>query len=315
MTKKTVKHLPRHLIGSVVFTHGLVLHTPDVVVIGIRTPEDVVEVEHWKLPAKKATPLWTKLPILRGLWLLWRTIYLNSYMRSFIDIVDRSMLGRTQTTDTTKKSRKISLPATLFPTLGVVILLLAYAEGIFAYKVYMDAVQADFSMLQSDAVVFGLTFLLIVYLFRRGGIGNYMGYHGAGHQAIGAFESGKRSFNAVANSWPFQHRCGAAVVSYTLIALLICGFFLPSIGFLLTLGLVLLLFSLSYELVIFLDRYEDMVWAKILSVPGVLLQFLVAKHPTLAQSEVATAVLHELVEQSALLKSHAASADYDLPIS
>ena len=300
MMKRRITKVPRHLIGGVAFTHGVVLHSPDAVVIATRLPDGTVATNQWKLlPEKPVSPL-IHLFGIRGLWLLWRTIVLNSQMRAFVDMHVKQFQ---QTAETTDKKRKKFLPSSLVPGLLLLVALIAYAALLFIIQLISDAGLHNSAAVESDVVTLVLTGLLLTYIIWRGGIWEYMGYHGAEHQAIAAYEQGRHTEEAIEKAWPFQNRCGAAVVSYVAILLAGFGYLWPDMPFLASILVAIGLFSLSYEIVMFLDHYNDTWWAKILSLPGVLLQFLVARAPRPDQSEVAAQALFELIEESGMLKA------------
>ncbi|GEM_PF-6875143 len=301
--------VPRHLIGGIAFTDGVVLHTPDAVAISMREHDGRIATTHWKLsPEKKPNPLLHLFGV-RGLWLLWRTIVINSRMRAFMAEVVQSLASEAGKPMPLKKA----LVPSLFPAVGLLVAFFLYAEIQFLFILYHHLMAEQYTLAQSDAVTMVSGALLIIYIVWKGGIWSYMGYHGAQHQAISAYEHGERTMKAVSTEWPYQTRCGAAVVSYVALFLGIIGYYYPAISFLGSIVLALALFSLSYELVSFLDRHNDQVWAKILSLPGVILQFLVARRPTEGQSELAAQALFALTEESAVLKSHSKKM-FDMPL-
>lgn len=296
-----MKHLPRHIIGGIALTNGVLMHTPDAAVMGIRGTDGHVYTKSWTLPDKKPAHFWLMWPGIRGLWLLCRTILWNSRVRAVADSISKDL----QKSHGGKGlSTPGHAPSSLFPSLGILAAFLLYATVILSINAYFDLMNGNFDMAQSTILVVLFTFVILVVLVRRAGIWTYMAYHGALHQAINGFENGHLSHHAIKNTWPWQARCGVSVVAYVALALIISGVFWTNVSFWQSILLALVFFSVSYEIVQFLDKYSDTWWAKVFLAPAVVMQFLVARHPSKEHSEVASHVLFELEHFSKDMKQH-----------
>jgi len=289
------KKIPRHIVGGVALTNGVLLHAPDVAVLSFRDHDGEILTTFWNLPKEKPAPKWLHYFGIRGLWLLWRTIWWNSRVRTFVASHTKSILKEYGY----EKGHKNAPSTTLFPFLGVVVAVLLYLEVVWAIYLVGDFQRGWDAVTRSDLTVFIFTALIIVYLVWKGGIWQYMGYHGAEHQAIRTLEDGGQAHH----HWAYQPRCGAAVISYVAILLALIGWFSWIQPFWILIIITLALFSLSYELVLVLDRYSDQYWAEFLSLPGVILQLLVVRKPTREQSDVADDALRILKQKSTFLNS------------
>ncbi len=297
-----MKHLPRHIIGGIALTNGVLMHTPDAAVMGIRGTDGHVYTKSWALPERKSTQSWLMWPGIRGLWLLVRTILWNSRVRAVADSISKDLQ---KTSGGKGHDMPGHAPSSLFPSLGILAAFLLYATIILSVNAYFDLMNGNFAMAQSTILTVLLTFVILVVLVRRAGIWTYMAYHGALHQAINGFESGSRSHKTTSNQWPWQARCGVSVVAYVALGLVIIGIFWTDTSFWQSILLALILFSVSYEIVQWLDRYSDNWWARGLLAPAVVMQFLVARQPSKEHSEVASHVLFELEHFSKDMKQHA----------
>lgn len=300
--------IPRHIVGGVALTNGVLLHAPDVAVLSFRDENEEITTMYWKIPDDKKVPKWLHMFGVRGLWLLWRTIWWNSRVRTFVTEHTKNVLKSYGVDNGHKKAPSTSL----FPFLGVVVAILIYLDLVWAVYLVGDFSRGWDEVTRSDLTVFLMTAALIIYIVWRGGIWEYMGYHGAEHQVIHSLDDGK--MKNVHSRWPYQTRCGAAVVSYVAILLAAVGVFVTIDSFWWILLLALILFSLAYELVIFLDKHQDQYWAEFLSLPGIVLQFLVARPPRKDQSEVAEDAMRVLVEKSDILRKHYSSQIEDVPL-
>ncbi len=301
---KHAAYTPRHVLGGLGLTNGVLLHSPDAAVLAVRGADGEIYTHHWSLPPQKTSYKIMQLFGVRGLALLWRTIVWNSRVRAFADNVVKQMT-KNSVAAPAPTTQFHAVPSSLFPTLGILAAFLLYGEVVLLINTVYQVTHGQIEMGQSTGLAFLLVLLILIVLVRRGGIWAYMGYHGALHQAIHAFEDGKRTIRAVHLAWPYQARCGAAVVSYVAVLLALVGYLWPNLSGWLSVPLALLLFSVSYEIVLFLDQHDDAIWAKVLALPGVLLQFLVARPPSEDQSGVAAKALYELTHYSTALKLHA----------
>jgi uncharacterized protein YqhQ len=131
-------------------------------------------------------------------------------------------------------------------------------------------------------------------------------YHGAEHKSIAAYENDVPLTPESAQTFTTAHvRCGTnflltvltiAIVVYSLIGR-------PSLPYLVLSRVILIpvIAGLAYELIRFAARHMDRRWVRIAMIPGLSLQKLTTREPTLDQIEVAIAALRAVftAEQSA----------------
>jgi uncharacterized protein YqhQ len=130
-------------------------------------------------------------------------------------------------------------------------------------------------------------------------------YHGAEHKTIYAYEAGDPlDPKLIDDKYPTLHvRCGTnflfivlflTIVAHFLMDLFITTAFLPRL--LLRLGAIPLLAGISYEAIKLASRNEDSLFFKIIMQPGLALQRITTKPPTLDQIEVAIAAMTAVVD-------------------
>lgn len=298
------RKLHRHIIGGLAFTDGVILHTSDTVVMASRESGGSISTKFWTVREREGAPYMAKFFGVRGLWLLWRTITLNSWLRNFIDknTTPSRDYENSDENKPLKKYSKTHTPVSIVPVAGLFLAFLAYMLVVFSFVLSTHLKSGSIEEIKSDLTLLAMLIVMMVWIFRSSKFWNYMGYHGAQHQAIVAYENGSIGEEDIYDAWPFQWRCGAAVVSYVAILMALTGIIIPSMTFFESLCFALIYFSLSYELVMFLDKHSTNHWAKLFFGPGVILQFLIARHPSAEQSQVAHAAIKMLDENSAVLK-------------
>jgi uncharacterized protein YqhQ len=210
--------------------------------------------------------------------------------------------GITPSHDVKAEPRSVAL--SLVPVSGLFLSFIMYMLVIFSFVLANHINSGTVAQIKSDILTLIMLTIAFVWIFRASRFWDYMGYHGAQHQAIAAYEDDKLSEDGINGAWPFQWRCGAAVVSYTALALVGVGYLIPNLSFLESLAFALILFSLSYELVLLLDKNHAKSWIKVFFMPGVILQLIVARYPKAEQSQVALIAMQELAEKSIILQKH-----------
>ena len=200
--------------------------------------------------------------------------------------------------------KRLGLAITDFVMVIGVVLGLALALFLF---MFLPTVLADFFNLLVDgtlgtwrALVEGVAkmgiFVLYIYLvglmpdIRR----TFM-YHGAEHKSIACYEAGSEMTPENAKGYTRYHpRCGTSFMFFMILLGILVGFLvrwiLPNLQtwayFLIRLGILPLVVGVGYEFIMFAGKHENM-FVRIVSAPGLWVQRLTTKEPTLEMLEVA----------------------------
>ena len=200
--------------------------------------------------------------------------------------------------------KRLGLAITDFVMVIGVVLGLALALFLF---MFLPTVLADFFNLLVDgklgtwrALVEGVAkmgiFVLYIYLvglmpdIRR----TFM-YHGAEHKSIACYEAGSEMTPENAKGYTrFHPRCGTSFMFFMILLGILVGFLvrwiLPNLQtwayFLIRLGILPLVVGIGYEFIMFAGKHENM-FVRIVSAPGLWVQRLTTKEPTLEMLEVA----------------------------
>jgi uncharacterized protein YqhQ len=141
-------------------------------------------------------------------------------------------------------------------------------------------------------------YLLVIGQFKD--IRRVFEYHGAEHKTIYAYENGDPMVPAeIDANYPTLHvRCGTnflfivlflTILAHLIIDLLVGGPLLPRIA--IRLAAIPLLAGISYEAIKFASRNEESLFFRISMLPGLALQRITTKPPSLDQIEVAIAAM------------------------
>jgi uncharacterized protein YqhQ len=130
-------------------------------------------------------------------------------------------------------------------------------------------------------------------------------YHAAEHKAINAYEAGEElTPERVQRHSQIHVRCGTAFLLWVMvIAIFVFAFFgRPSWYWLIVTRIALLpvIAGLAYELIRFAGKHTDKRWLLALLAPGLWLQRLTTRQPSLDQLEVSIRALEEVLEREGL---------------
>jgi uncharacterized protein YqhQ len=130
-------------------------------------------------------------------------------------------------------------------------------------------------------------------------------YHGAEHKAINAYEAGEELTPARVQTFSLIHpRCGTAFLLWVMvIAIFVFAFFGRPHWYWLIASRILLLpviAGLAYEVIRFAGKHAKNPVLMTLLAPGLWLQRLTTREPTLEQLEVSIAALKEVLGREAL---------------
>jgi uncharacterized protein YqhQ len=130
-------------------------------------------------------------------------------------------------------------------------------------------------------------------------------YHAAEHKAINAYEAGEELTPERVQRHSLIHvRCGTAFLLWVMvIAIFVFALFgRPAWYWLIVTRIALLpvIAGLAYELIRFAGKHSDQRWLLWLLAPGLWLQRLTTREPTLDQLEVSIRALEEVLEREGL---------------
>ena len=125
-------------------------------------------------------------------------------------------------------------------------------------------------------------------------------YHGAEHKAINAYEAGEELEPATVQRYSLIHpRCGTAFLLWVMvIAIFVFAFFGQPVWYWLIASRILLLpliAGIAYELIRFAGKHSGNKILMTLLAPGLWLQRLTTREPTLDQIEVSVRALREVL--------------------
>jgi uncharacterized protein YqhQ len=273
--------------------------------VACRKPDQTIAVAARDLPGWTEGRPWLRWPLFRGCVVLAESLTIG--MKALMISANHAMEEEEQLSE---KQLTITLVSAtvLFSAVFVVL-------PVFIAKL-IDAASGDLS--RDRPVIFSimegivrlgmfLGYLLIIGQFKD--VRRVFQYHGAEHKTIYAYENGDQLLPAdIDRKYPTLHvRCGTnflfivlflTIIVHFLIDLVAPSALLPRIG--IRLLVIPILAGFSYEVIKLASRNEESFFFKATMWPGLLLQRITTKPPTLDQIEVAIAAMQAVAPKGSL---------------
>jgi uncharacterized protein YqhQ len=290
---------PRAMGGQAVM-EGVMMRGERTWAVAVRTPEGDIDVEVHDAPTWGQR--WSKVPLVRGVMTLAESLTLGFKALSWS--------ANKQVPEEERLSPKAvgwTMGVALLFFTGIFILLPAFgARGLNRWLplegFWLHAAEGGLRL----ALFIGY----ILLVGRLADIRRVFEYHGAEHKAIAAYENGVEVTPESAQRFTTEHvRCGTNfLLTVMVITIVVYAFFgRPALPMLIASRVLLipLIAGLSYEIIRFAARHMDSRWMRIAMRPGLALQRLTTRQPSLDQLEVAIASLKAVMTAEQLAEVEA----------
>jgi uncharacterized protein YqhQ len=288
-------------IGGQAVLEGVMMRGPSSWSVACRCPDETIAVERFPLPTMAERHSWLKWPLIRGCLVLGESLAIGI---KALMISANQALGEEEQLSDKQLGWTLTMAMVLFS--GVFI-----ALPFFGTKLIENAV-GDLST--ERPLVFNLIevsirlgmfvgYLLLIGMFKD--IRRVFQYHGAEHKTIYAYENGDELDPAEINrKYSTLHvRCGTNFLFIVLFLTLIAHFVLdllvstdPLPRIALRIGAIPVLAGVSYEAIKLASRNEESLFFRLSMLPGLALQKITTKPPSLDQIEVAIVAMQAVAK-------------------
>jgi len=274
--------------GGQAVIEGVMMRGQRRVAIAVRNPDGEIVVHEEPLPEKIYRSGWSRLPFLRGLVLLWDALILGT--KALMWSADVAV-GEDE-----EEAQGFSGPmawgtVALSLIIGIAIFFLLPTGVAHLSETYFGLSKTVSAMLEG----FFRLFLFIAYLMiiaRSEEIRRVFMYHGAEHKTINAYEAGETMTpENVAQYTTLHTRCGTSFLLF--VVLISIALFIPLqfdlwwLRLLSRLALIPVVAGISYEVLRISTRYQQYLVMKAIIAPGLAMQKLTTRQPSLDMLEVA----------------------------
>lgn len=264
--------------------------------VACRRPDQTIAVEKFPLPSIAERHAWLKWPLFRGVVVLGESLAIG--IKALMISANQALEDEEQLSDK-QLGWTLGVSMVMFSAIFIVLPVLGtrlignLLEGLATERPVL------FNLIEGGIrLSMFVGYLLVIGQFKD--IRRVFEYHGAEHKTIYAYENGDPMDPAeIDRKYPTLHvRCGTnflfivlflTILAHLVIDLLVGGPLVPRIA--IRLAAIPLLAGISYEAIKFASRNEDSLFFRISMLPGLALQRITTKPPSLDQIEVAIAAM------------------------
>ena len=307
---------PKISYGGQAVLEGVMMRGRTFMAVAVRAPDKSIVVTSEPLPKHLYSGIIQKIPLVRGMTMLWDALGLGMKALMFsadIQMADQGSDAEPATDGKSAADSKPSAPASLSKPLAWTTVAVAMIFGVGVFFITPLAVVGLFERLIGEAstlwsnlaeglIRLGLLVGYVALIGLMPDVKRVYGYHGAEHMTIHAWEHNDPLDSAHVAKYPPAHpRCGTAflleVVAISVVLFALLGTPDLWLRVLSRILLIPVIAGIAYELLRLGGKYPESVLMKAIVAPGLLLQALTTRYPDESQMEVAIASMEELLKR------------------
>jgi uncharacterized protein YqhQ len=310
----TRSRTPKISYGGQAVLEGVMMRGRTYMAVAVRAPDKNIVVTSKPLPMHLYGGIVQKIPLVRGMTMLWDALGLG--MQALMFSADVQMAAEDDEAAAAAANDGIEPPpqsASLSKPLAWTTVVVALIFGIGVFFVTPLAVvglaerllggaSSIWSNLAEGVIRLCLLVGYVALIGTMPDVKRVYAYHGAEHMTIHAWEHNDPLDPAhVSRYSPAHPRCGTAflleVVAISIVLFAILGTPDWWIRVLSRIVLIPVIAGIAYELLRLGGKYPDSAFMKAIVAPGLLLQALTTRYPDESQMEVAIASMNELLDK------------------
>jgi len=287
------------LVGGQAVIEGVMMRVPGAYATAVRDNDGKIQLDRHNFQSKTEKSNFYKFPVIRGIVGLFESLKIGFSTLQWsadINMPENNLESKNKFIDFIMTSISILLALSLFfiAPIGLTDWLVEKNQDVFTFNLISGFFR----------IIFFLIYLFIISLMSD--VKRLFQYHGAEHKTVYNFESGKELTINNAKLFPTQHpRCGTSFMFIIMLVAIICFASLDSIVELyvgkLTVWMRLVLHipfipvvaGIGYEVLKLTAKKRGNLFFKMLSQPGIWLQYITTKEPDNEQVEVALIALKQ----------------------
>jgi uncharacterized protein YqhQ len=283
-------------IGGQAVLEGVMMRGPSAWSVAVRKPDgDIAEVNR-PIASVLLRHRWLRIPIVRGVIALGESLAIG-----FRALAISANYAAQQEDDDGEVQTELSRGQLLFAfgiAIGFALLLFKVSPALITNWLPIESTGAFVVVEGLVRVTIFIAYLLLISLLPD--LKRVFQYHAAEHKAINAYEAGAELEPETVSRYSLLHvRCGTAFLLYVMvIAIFVFAFFgRPTWYWLIATRILLLpvIAGIAYEIIRFAGKHQQNTALRALLAPGLWLQRLTTREPTLDQIEVSIRALREVL--------------------
>ena len=300
---------PKISYGGQAVLEGVMMRGRTFMSVAVRAPDKSIVVTSRALPKHLYGGIIQKIPLVRGMTMLWDALGLG--MQALMFSADIQMAGATEDGEHGNGSAAESASLSKPLAWTTVVVALAFGIGIFfvtplavvglAERV-LGGASSFWSNLAEGVIRLALLVGYVALIGMMPDVKRVYAYHGAEHMTIHAWEHNDPLDPAhVGRYSPAHPRCGTAflleVVAISIVLFAVLGTPDWWLRVLSRIVLIPVIAGIAYELLRLGGKYPDSAFMRLIVAPGLMLQALTTRYPDESQMEVAIASMNELLQK------------------
>jgi uncharacterized protein YqhQ len=285
--------MPRYTYGGQALIEGVLMRGRDAIAVALRHPDGRILYATERLDSGIHGTRGSKLPLLRGLVVLYETLIVGTRWL----VRSAGVQAEDDGVELGKGSIVLMLLITLFAGVGIFFLLPLFIASVTTANVTNGLVQH----LVEGLVRVGIFLGYLAVIGQSSEIRRVFQYHGAEHMTIHALEAGDPLVPSSIRKYPTAHpRCGTeflvVVIALSIIAFSLVGRQEPLVMIGSRILLIPVIAAVGYEILRWGARHRGNPIVRAIMWPGILVQMLTTRQPTDEMIEVAIVSMEQALE-------------------
>jgi uncharacterized protein YqhQ len=283
-------------IGGQAVLEGVMMRGPSAWSVAVRKPDGVIAEVNRPIASVLLRHRWLRIPIVRGVVALGESLTIG-----FRALAISASYASQEEGDDGEVQTELTRGQLLFAfgiAIGFALLLFKVSPALITNWLPIESTGAFVVVEGLVRVTIFIAYLLLISLLPD--LKRVFQYHAAEHKAINAYEAGEElEPERVARHSLLHVRCGTAFLLYVMVvAIFVFAFFgRPTWYWLIATRILLLpvIAGIAYEIIRFAGQHPQHPVLRVLLAPGLWLQRLTTREPTLDQIEVSIRALREVL--------------------
>jgi uncharacterized protein YqhQ len=288
-------------IGGQAVLEGVMMRSPSSWAVAVRKPDGAIAQVVNEIASPMAKRRIWRLPVVRGVIALGESLAIG--FRALAISANYAAQDPNAEEDVKTELSRGQLIFAFAIAIGFAVMLFKVTPALITNWLPIDTTGVFVIVEGAIRVVLFILYLSLISLLPD--LRRVFQYHAAEHKAINAYEAGSELTPERVQRFSQIHvRCGTAFLLWVMvIAIFVFAFFgRPAWYWLIVTRVALLpvIAGLAYELIRFAGKHSDRRWLLALLAPGLWLQRLTTREPSLDQLEVSIRALEEVLEREGL---------------
>ncbi len=295
-------------IGGQAVVEGIMMRAPDQYAVAVRRPDGTIALDHHPFISLTRKQKVFNLPIVRGSIVLWETLRIGMAALTFAAEEAGDETPADPAKPPNKALEKLLMAGSMVIAFGLGLLLFFWLPLVLTGWLVKGDSGVAFNLVDGlIRLVFFFAYIALIGQWKE--MKRVFEYHGAEHMAIHTLEAGEPLEPAYIGKYSPRHpRCGTNFLFLTMISSIIVFMFLGKphtiADRLLRLAFIPVVAGVAYELTRLSGMWADKPWAKPLLWPGLALQAITTKYPSVDQMEVAVHALDAVLDPETRARHH-----------